>query len=81
MALFGAAAWASIRAADQPQFGQAWSRNMASAESGLPADFDPVSGKNIKWTASLGTEGYATPVVSGGRVYIGTNNEIGRAHV
>ena len=75
MALLSAAAWASIRAADQPQFGQAWSRNMASTESGLPADFDPVSGKNIKWTANLGTEGYATPVVSGGRVYIGTNNE------
>ena len=31
----------SLSAADQPQWGQAWSRNMVSAERGLPAEFDP----------------------------------------
>src|SRR5437870_3669013 len=61
-------------AADQPQWGQAWSRNMLSEEKGLPGSFDPKTGKNIKWTALLGTETDSTPIVAGERVYIGTNN-------
>jgi outer membrane protein assembly factor BamB len=61
-------------AADQPQWGQAWSRNMVSDERGLPDSFDPQTGRNILWSAELGTETHATPVVAGGRVYIGTNN-------
>lgn len=64
-----------VHAADQPQWGQAWSRNMVSNEKGLPAAFDPKSGHNIKWVAKLGTESYSTPIVAGGRVYIGTNNQ------
>ena len=60
--------------ADQPQWGQAWSRNMVSAEKGLPDSFDPKTGKNIKWVARLGTQTHSTPIVAGGRVYIGTNN-------
>lgn len=63
-----------LNAADQPQWGQAWSRNMVSAEKGLPAAFDPKTGQNVKWAAKLGTETHSTPVVAGGRVYIGTNN-------
>ncbi len=62
-------------AADQPQWGQAWSRNMVSAETNLPDSFDVQTGKNIKWSARLGTESYSTPIVAGGRVYIGTNNQ------
>src|ERR1041385_450473 len=61
-------------AADRPQWGQAWSRNMVSAEKGLPDSFDLKTGRNIKWTAQLGTETHSTPLVAGGRVYIGTNN-------
>ena len=61
--------------ADQAQWGQAWSRNMISEEKGLPVSFDPKTGRNVKWSAHLGTESYATPIVAGGRVYIGTNNE------
>jgi len=63
-----------IFAAEQPQWGQAWSRNLVSDERGLAAHFDPASGANIKWRAKLGTETHSTPVVSGGRVFIGTNN-------
>ena len=63
-----------VRAADQPQWGQAWSRNMVSSERGLPAEFDPKTGRNIKWTAKLGSETHSTPIVANGRVYIGTNN-------
>jgi outer membrane protein assembly factor BamB len=61
--------------ADQPQWGEAWSRNMVSKERGLPDSFDPATGKNIKWAVRLGTQTHSTPVVAGGRVYIGTNNE------
>jgi outer membrane protein assembly factor BamB len=47
---------------------------MVSAEKGLPDGFDPLTGRNVKWTVPIGTHCYSTPVVSGGRVFIGTNN-------
>src|SRR5882724_3197893 len=65
-------------AADQPQWGQAWSRNMVSEEKSLPDSFDPKTGRNIKWSAKLGTETHSTPIVASGRVYIGTNNDAPR---
>ena len=68
-------AWAACApAADQPQWGERFSRNMVSAETNLPASFDPATGSNVLWTADLGTETHATPVIAGGCVYIGTNN-------
>ncbi len=65
---------AAVPAADQPQWGQAWSRNMVSTERGLADSFDPKAGKNVKWIARLGTESHSTPIVAGGRVYVGSNN-------
>src|SRR6266699_1894296 len=65
---------AASTAADQPQWGQRWSRNMVSDERGLPEKFDPKTGANIKWSARLGTETHSTPIVAGGHVFIGTNN-------
>ncbi len=47
---------------------------MVSEEKGLPHTFDPKTGQNVKWAVPLGTETYSTPVVAGGRVFIGTNN-------
>jgi outer membrane protein assembly factor BamB len=47
---------------------------MVSAETGLPETFDPSGGAGLRWTAPLGSVTYGTPVVSGGRVYVGTNN-------
>jgi outer membrane protein assembly factor BamB len=64
----------SAAASDQPQWGQTWSRNMVSDERGLPDAFDPQTGRNIRWSAALGTEAHSSPVIAGGRVYIGTNN-------
>ena len=61
-------------AADQPQWGEAWSRNMVSKERGLPETFDPKTGRNLKWKAKLGTQAHSTPIVARGRIYIGTNN-------
>lgn len=62
------------QAADQPQWGVAWTRNLISEERGLADSFDPATSKNIRWIAKLGTETHSTPVIAGGRVYIGTNN-------
>src|SRR5437870_4114240 len=66
---------AATLAADQPQWGQRHTRNMVSAETGLPDGFDPPAGTNVKWVAPLGSQSYASPVVANGRVYIGTNND------
>ena len=65
----------TVWAEDHLQWGQKDSRNMVSAETGLPDSFDPATGRNIKWVVPLGTESYATPVVARGKVLIGTNNE------
>jgi outer membrane protein assembly factor BamB len=56
-------------------FGGTPSRNMVSKEKGLPVEWDPKTGQNVKWVAELGSQSYAGPVVAGGRVYVGTNNE------
>ena len=65
---------ACARAADRPQWGELYSRNMVSSETGLPESFDPATGRHVRWIAEIGTETHATPIVAGGRVYIGTNN-------
>lgn len=64
----------SVSADDRPQWGQRYTRNMVSDEAGLAESFDPATGRNIKWIAPLGTSTYSTPVISSGRVFIGTNN-------
>jgi len=51
------------------------SRNGVSQMGGLPIDWDVHEGKNIKWTASLGSISYVSPVISDGMVFAGTNNE------
>lgn len=61
-------------AADQPQWGQAWTRNLVSAETNLPDGFDPETKRNVKWVVDLGTQTHSTPIVAGGRIFIGTNN-------
>ena len=60
--------------ADQPQWGEWHSRNMVSGEQGLPVQFDPETGENVKWSVPLGTQTHSSPVIAGGRVLIGTNN-------
>ncbi len=64
----------SMLASDQPQWGERFSRNMVSAEKGLPESFDPATGRNLRWVAQLGSETHSSPIVAGGRVFIGTNN-------
>ena len=67
-----------LSAGDQAQWGTAWGRNMVSAETGLPAEIGFGDGRNVRWQAALGTETHSTPVVSGGRVFVGTNNGVPR---
>src|SRR5262249_18985692 len=37
-------------------------------------NWEPGTGKNIKWAARLGSQSYGNPVVANGQVYVGTNN-------
>ena len=80
---------ALLQAADQPQWGDRDSRNMVSAEKGLPQWFDPgqrtpdgdidlATTKNVRWVARLGDPSYGSPIVAGGKVFVGTNNEVPR---
>ena len=62
---------------DWPVLGRSSTRNAVVPEANGPMDWDVISGRNIKWRVSLGSETYASPVVAGGRVYIGTNNGAG----
>jgi outer membrane protein assembly factor BamB len=60
---------------DWPMWGGTPQRNMTSSLTNLPASWDIKTGKNIKWKAELGTTSYGNPVVAGGKVFLGTNNE------
>jgi outer membrane protein assembly factor BamB len=60
---------------DWPMWGGTPDRNMVSTMKGLPTTWDVKSGKNVKWTADLGSQTYGNPVVAGGVVLVGTNNE------
>jgi outer membrane protein assembly factor BamB len=77
----------SAAASDWPQWGGGNVRNMYSPQRGLPDAFgkiefkpgtDEVSTnaiKNLKWIAKLGSQSYGNVTVSGGKVFVGTNNE------
>jgi outer membrane protein assembly factor BamB len=64
-----------LPATDIGMFGGTPSRNMVSSETNLPERWDTETGLNVKWTAALGSQSYAGPLVVGGQVYVGTNNE------
>lgn len=59
---------------DWPMWGGALDRNMVSGETNIPATWDIKKGTNIKWSAPLGSQTYGNPVVAGGKIFIGTNN-------
>jgi outer membrane protein assembly factor BamB len=63
---------------DWPMWGGTPDRNMVSAMKGLPSEWDVKTKKNIKWVANLGSQSYGNPVVAGGMVFVGTNNELVR---
>ncbi len=63
-------------AADWPMLGGTPARNNVAAETGLPATWDGGEKgpkQNVKWIAQLGKVTFASPVIAGGRVFIGTD--------
>ena len=60
---------------DWPMWGGTPDRNMVSSMKGLPTIWDVKTKKNVKWVAELGSQAYGNPVVAGGMVFVGTNNE------
>lgn len=60
---------------DWPMWGGSPDRNMVSGETGIPAKWDVKKKVHIKWTAKLGSQTYGNPVVSNGRIFLGTNND------
>jgi outer membrane protein assembly factor BamB len=58
-----------------PMWGGTPDRNMVSTMKGIPTTWDVKSRKNIRWVAELGSQTYGNPVVAGGIVFVGTNNE------
>jgi outer membrane protein assembly factor BamB len=60
---------------DWPMWGGTPDRNMTSKMKGLPVTWDINKKVNVKWVAQLGSQTYGNPVVAGGYVLVGTNNE------
>src|SRR5262245_16033343 len=60
---------------DWPMWGGTPDRNMVSNMKGLPTSWDVGKKTNVKWVAQLGSQTYGNAVVSGGMIFVGTNNE------
>jgi len=72
--------------ADWPQWGGTDGKNMAADAEGLPVTFDAgefksgsrevdmATTRGLKWAVPLGMQTYGNPVVSGGKVIVGTND-------
>jgi len=57
-------------------FGGSPARNMVNLTvKNLPVEWNVEDGTNMLWKADLGSRAYGGPVVTGGRVYAGTNNQ------
>lgn len=68
----------SVRS-DWPMLGGSPQRNLVNlVDKNLPETWNLTNGHNVKWKAPLGSESYGGPVVSDGRIYIGTNNGLKR---
>lgn len=77
----------ALQAKDWPMWGGTPSRNMVADAKNLPLEINPgtinpeneevdlAATKNVLWVAKLGSQTYGNPVVGGGKVLVGTNNE------
>jgi outer membrane protein assembly factor BamB len=55
-----------------------WSRNPVNPRAkNVPVEWSTEQGKrkNIKWVAKLGKISYGGPVIAGGKIFVGTNND------
>jgi outer membrane protein assembly factor BamB len=73
-------------AKDWPMWGGNFDRNMVGTAANLPSEIVPgklddkeqpdlATAKNVLWAAKLGSQSYGNPTISGGRIFVGTNNE------
>jgi outer membrane protein assembly factor BamB len=61
---------------DWPMYGGTLSRDLVNlVEKNIPTTWDVAKGDNVKWSADLGSKAYGGPIVAGGRVFVGTNND------
>jgi outer membrane protein assembly factor BamB len=69
----------ALTAADWSMGGRDGTRNPVSPEAGAPTDWqvrtDEDAPRNIRWSVRLGSRAIGGPVVAGGLVWVGTNNE------
>ena len=62
-------------AGDHTMFGGSLSRNMVNlVDKGVPEKIE-FDGPALLWKANLGSRAYGGPIVAGGKVFVGTNNE------
>ncbi len=73
IATFGTIGFYSV--VDTAMWGGSPARNMVSGETNIVSEWDTESGESIKWSAQLGSQTYGNPVVIGGKVFVGTNNQ------
>jgi outer membrane protein assembly factor BamB len=65
---------------DWPMFGRSPARNMVNPNAkNTPTSWKAEGGlKNVKWVAKVGSHSYGNPIIAGGKVYVGTNNDYPR---
>jgi outer membrane protein assembly factor BamB len=73
--MFSGIACLPLVSQDWPMWGGTAQRNMTSTMTGLPEFWDVKNGTNIKWKAQIGQTSNGNPVVSDGKIFLGTNNE------
>ncbi|GIW78602.1 MAG: hypothetical protein KatS3mg105_0409 [Gemmatales bacterium] len=69
----------TAKSGDWPMFGGSPDRNMVNLTAkNVPIDFKVRTEgeeEGVKWTVKLGSRAYGGPIVAGGKIFVGTNNE------
>jgi outer membrane protein assembly factor BamB len=59
-----------------PLWGGGLQRNLVNTwETGIARDWDVEAKTNILWSAVLGSKAYGGPILAGGKIFVGTNNQ------
>jgi outer membrane protein assembly factor BamB len=69
---------ATANGKEWPLWGGSLARNLVNlVDKNIPDDWDAEAKppKNIIWTADLGSKAYGGPIIAGGKIFMGTNNQ------